>query len=90
MKKKNAIVAVLIVVAILGTLFSYRFIDYRKNDQAGQDNFYKALSELRATEPQFDNPCLGTSVLRSYSYSELSKKSIEEIKELAKRDPGSC
>ncbi len=90
MKKKNIIVVSLIVAVLVGSFFAFRLVINRKRDQTGEDKFVKAMAELRSTEPQFDNPCLGGSVLRAYSYSQLSNKSVSDIKELAKKDPGSC
>lgn len=86
MKKKKIITSGLITIALIGSIFAYVLIA----DRVGEDKYTRAITELRASEPRFDNPCLGTSVLRSYSSIELSKKSIAEIKELAKKDPGSC
>ena len=90
MKKKTLIVIGLSTLILLGTILALKLMTDRKNERDGQQKFTNAISELRSAEPQFDNPCLGTSVLRSYSYSELSSKTLNEIKELAKKDPGSC
>ena len=67
----------------------YKALLANRKEQSGQNKFNEAITKLRM-DKQFDNPCLGTSVLRKYSYTELNDKSIEEIKELAKIDPGSC
>jgi hypothetical protein len=88
MKKKNLIG--LIVFVLVGAFLAYTLMADRAIERDGREKFANALSELRSAEPKFDNPCLGASVLRRFSYSELNAKSIAEIKELAKMDPGSC
>lgn len=90
MKKKNLIVVSLIVFVLAGAFFAYKLMADRAIERDGREKFANALSELRSAEPTFDNPCLGASVLRRFSYRELNTKSIAEIKELAKKDPGSC
>lgn len=90
MKKKNIVIIVLIAVVLIGTVFAFRLMADHRNEREGQEKFANALSELRTSEPQYDNPCLGTSVLRNFSYTELNRKTLIEIKNLAKMDPGSC
>jgi|GEM_PF-4737770 len=90
MKKKKIIAVTLIFVTMIGVFLTFILVTESRNKQAGQEKFNKAMSELRMSTPQYNNPCLGSSILRDYSYSELSKKSIVEIKELAKMDLGSC
>lgn len=90
MNKKNVFATALLIVVLLAGFFGYNYFASRQNKHKGQEKFSKALSELRTENPSVDNPCLGTSVLRSHSYAELSSKTIEEIKDLAKKDPGSC
>jgi hypothetical protein len=90
MQRKKVITVILIITVLLAGLFGYNYLVSRKNERAGKEKFSKAITELRTEGDSFDNPCLGTSVLRQYSYDELSNKSIDEIKDLAKRDPGSC
>jgi hypothetical protein len=90
MKNKTFVVIGLITIILLGTVIAYKLMVDRKNEREGQEKFTNAISELLSTEPQFNNPCLGTSVLRNYSFSELNSKTTNEIKDLARIDPGSC
>lgn len=89
MHKKKLIIGIAIFVLLVGAALVFKAYAVSNNEQAGHEKFNKAISELRA-EKQYDNPCLGTSVLRKYSYAELNNKTIEEIKELAKIDPWAC
>lgn len=60
------------------------------SEQAGKEKLRTAVFQLKVEDPKMDNPCLGVSVTRQHTYSELNEKSVSEIKELAKKDPGSC
>lgn len=89
MKKKLMIFSLaLILVAVL--LFSFITIKNSQANKRGEEKFQQAISEIKSENPELDNPCLGTHVLRWNSFSELDKKSIEEIKIIAKQAPGDC
>lgn len=86
MTKKSIIVMALIVLATVGAGGVYRAL----TEQAGKEKLRTAMFQLKVEEPKMDNPCLGVSVTRQHTYYELNQKSVSEIKELAKKDSGSC
>jgi hypothetical protein len=87
--KRNKILIVVFAAALIAGLI---YAVYNVAMSSGRSKFINAISDLRATNPDpiVNNPCLGTSVLRNYSYIELSQKSEYEIKRLIMEDPGSC
>ncbi len=89
MKNKTLVIGVAITTVVALTVLAAVYYMATNSEQAGRDKFVQAISELR-TDKQYDNPCLGTSVLRGYTYTQLGQKTVEQIKELAKQHPGDC
>src|SRR4051812_29643562 len=90
MAKKRGLILGGIILLIFVGIVGFRFLSNQRDEQSGKNKLSQAIAELRATDPQIDNPCLGTSVTREHSFAELSKQSIEEIKQEIQKDPGSC
>ena len=80
----------LALILIVVLIFGFVTINNNKANKRGELKFQQAISEIKTENPELDNPCLGTHVLRWNSYGELDKKSIEEIKSIAKQAPGDC
>jgi hypothetical protein len=87
--KKFIITATILIVT--GVMFIGNIIyDNQQAEKRGKEKFYQAISEIMSENPELDNPCLGTHVIRWNSYAELDKKSVDEIKQIAKQAPRDC
>jgi hypothetical protein len=86
MSKKSILISMLVVLAVVAAGAVYGAL----SEQAGKEKLRTAVFQLKVEDPKLDNPCLGASVTRQHTYAELNQKSVSEIKELAKKDPGSC
>lgn len=82
------LIIIVVVAVFLSGAFGYKSWSSHQAIKTGEEKFYKAINELRAAGT--NDLCIGTSVTRKYSFSELSKKSVEEIKKLVLQDPNSC
>jgi len=82
------LILVVAVVILFSGFSGYRSWSSHQAIKSGRDKFYAAIAELHKTG--INGLCIGTSVTRRFSFSQLSKKSVEEIKKLILEDPNSC
>ena len=89
MKKKLIAAVSAFILSVTGFL-GYVAYSNSQSDKHGEEKLDQAISETITENPELNNPCLGTHVIGSYSYSELAKKTTEEIKQLVKQAPWDC
>lgn len=86
---KIVIIAGLLLVVVIAGL-TYKAVTDNGNREAGLAKFKQALAQVIEEQPSINNPCIGKSVTRNYSFEELNRKSLDEVKTLVLKDPGSC
>jgi hypothetical protein len=91
MKKKYKLVIGLVVLLAVAGFVIYQVITMQAAaEKAGKEKYDTAISEILTTDPGANNPCLGHSISKTDSFAQFSGKSVNEIKEMILKDPGSC
>lgn len=88
--RKNLLIISVILILLVSLYLGFSIYKNKRGESRGELKFKQAISELRIESPELDKPCLGAHVIRWNSYSELDKKSVEEIKQIAIQAPGDC
>ncbi len=86
--KKRFRSAIIAAVVLLLGLIGYLIWYYGKTEQMGNDKFMRAWVEFEEENPG-KHICAG-GLLQAHSYSELSSKSIAEIKDLMASSSDTC